>query len=157
MHVAHFKTRALGCKTTAAEGRKCAEVFDLVEGVVLLHELGKLVGREEFTDRRLERARIDERHRSRCLGINHGHAVLDVALHAGKAHAHALFEELAGETDAAEAQVVDVVCLCLGIHIRFCDVCDDADDILERECDIGEIGFLGRKAETAVEMEAADT
>ena len=133
VHVAHFETCSLRCEAAATECRERAEVLYLIEYVVLLHQLRELVRREKLADSCLEGARIDERDRCRCLGVYHRHPVLDVALHAREADAHTLFKQFACKTDAAEAQVVDVVALCARVCIQFGDVCDDAHDVLKRE------------------------
>ena len=131
-------------------------MLHFVQNVVLLHELRELVGREEFAHRRLKRAGIHEVHRKNRLGINHRHSVLDVALHARKADAHAALKKLARKSHATEAQVVDVIRLGGGIRIQLGDVLDDADDILKRERGYAELFLAGGQAETAVEVEAAD-
>ena len=132
-------------------------MFDLIERVVLLHELRELVGREEFADRCLERARVYKRDRRRRFGINHRHTVLDVALHAREADAHALLEEFSPRN--ARGGIQGGRCRPprrWGSCIELRDVDDDADHVFERERGIDEIFLARRKSETAIEVEAAD-
>src|SRR3989344_6427358 len=107
--IAHLKARALRGKTPAAKCTKCAQVFDLIECVVLLHELRELVGGEKFSDGGLERAWIDERNGERRFRIHHRHPVLNVALHTREPYSHTALEELAREAHATESEVVNVI------------------------------------------------
>jgi hypothetical protein len=154
--IAHLEAGALRSEATASECGERAQVLYFVERIVLLHELRELVGREKFSDSGLERARVDERYRRRCLRVHHGHAVLDVALHAREADTHTLFEQFARKTHTAEAEVIDVVRLGDRAHVTFGDVRDNANHVVERKSGVGKIAFLHAQSETAVEMEAAD-
>src|SRR3989338_226708 len=109
-------------------------MFDLIEYVVLLHQLGKLIRSEKFADSRLERTRIYKLNRERCLRIHHRHPILNIALHSGKPDAHSAFEKFSNESHAAESKMIYVVRLGFRVSIKLRDVCHDANDIIKRKC-----------------------
>ena len=119
MHVAHFEAGALASETAWAERRERAHVLEFGKNVLLIHKLRKLVGGEKFMHRCLERTRINKRHRERCFGLRGRHPVLNIALHAAHADAHARLQKFADETHAAETEMVDVVWRAEGSALNF--------------------------------------
>ena len=135
------------------------------QGVVLVHELGQLRGTEELADRCRDRTHVDQGGRGDGLGVLRGHALADDALHAGQANPDLVLDQLADRTQAAVAEVVDVVDLDRDLHAlrgghgALARV--QADEVLDR----GEDVFLGQghvavgvatEAELAVDLVAAD-
>ena len=84
------------------------------EGVGLVHELRELRATEELFDRSHDGADVDERLRGNRLDVLDGHALANHALQAQEADAELILEQFADRTDAAIAEVVDVVDMCEG-------------------------------------------
>ncbi len=155
VHVAHLEARAFAGEAAGTERRYRAKVLELIEDVLLGRELGELVRREEFLYGGCEGARIHELGRERCLDIDRGHLVLDVALHARKADADARFKQLADLAHAAETEVVDVIAFRAGRVIELDDMGNDEDDVVERERADIELFLIHRAAEALVEAVTA--
>ena len=111
VHVAHLEPGAVTGQAAGAQGGQAALMGQLGQGVVLIHELGQGRGAEKLLDGGHHRADVDQRlgsHDVHILGLQ-GHALPDDPLHAGEADAELVLQQLAHRTDAAVAQVVDVV------------------------------------------------
>ena len=111
VHVADLEACAVTGQAAGAQSRQTALVRQLRQRVGLIHELGQRRGAEELLDGRHHRTDVDERLRRDHFHVLRlqGHALADDALHAGKADAELVLQQLAHRTDAAVAQMVDVV------------------------------------------------
>ena len=128
VHVAHFEARALTRQAARAKRRETALVGDLGERVGLVHELRQLRGAEEFAHRGNHRFGVDEVVRHDRVDVDGAHAFLDRALHAHETDAVVVFHQFADRTDAAVAEVVDVVDFALAV-LQVEDDLHDADDV----------------------------
>ncbi len=110
MNVADLESGAFAREAAGTQGGQAALVSDFAERIGLIHELGKLRAAEEFANRGHNRLRIHQvmRHGRGHFLVN-GHLFLDGALHANEPDAELIFQELADRTDAAIAQMIDVV------------------------------------------------
>jgi hypothetical protein len=154
MDVAHFKAGALAVETTRPERGEAALVRDLGEGVDLVHELRQLAAGEEIADDGRQRLRIDEllrRDRIDALVI-HRHALAHETLGAAEADTALVGEQLADGTDAAGAEVIDIVHDALALF--------EADEVLRGGNDIGALEDalldVGLEAELLVDLVTAD-
>ena len=109
MHVTDVKGSAVTGQTAGAQRRQTAAVRQLRQRVVLVSELGELRGAEELPDSRNHRADVDQRLRGQLVVVLRGHALLDDLLHADKADTELVLELLTDRTDAAVAEVVDII------------------------------------------------
>ena len=107
--VANFEARAFARETARPEGRETALVRQFGQRVRLVHELRELRGTEELFDRRDDRTDVDQRLRRDRLDVLHGHALAHDALEAQQADAELVLQQLADRTDAAVAEMIDVV------------------------------------------------
>src|SRR5690606_26155046 len=96
-------------KTTRSKSRQTALVGDFRQRVGLVHELRQLRGAEEFTHSGSSRLGVDQILRHDGVDFDRAHALLDGALHAEQTKAVGVFHEFADGTNAAVAEVVDVV------------------------------------------------
>jgi hypothetical protein len=111
MDVADFEAGAVTGEAPGSEGGQAAFVGQLGQRIDLVHELAQLGAAEEVADDGGERLGIDEllgRHRVHAL-VEERHALLDQTLGAGEADAALVGEQFADRTDAAAAQVIDVI------------------------------------------------
>src|SRR5215470_5348192 len=110
VNVADLESRALARQTARSQRRKTPLVRDLRQRVGLVHELRQLRRAEELADRSHYRLGVDQvvRHRRRHLLV-HAHLFLDGAFHANQSDAELIFEQLADRTNAAIAEMVDVI------------------------------------------------
>ena len=83
----------------------------LGQRVGLIHELRELGTTKEISNDRAQRLRIDEllRGHSVDIDVEQRHALLDQALSARQTNPALVREQFADRTDAATAQMVDVV------------------------------------------------
>ena len=81
----------------------------LSQGVILVHELGKLRRAEEFTNHGSNGTDVDQCLRGQLLVILGGHSLLDDLIHTREANAQLILQLLAHGTDATVAQVVNIV------------------------------------------------
>ncbi len=98
----------------------------------------------------------DEIDRQADVRLDGGHAVLDIALHLGHADAHFLLEQFADKTDAARAEVVDVVFDCVRIIVQFDDMGDDCNQVARVDGLPLHLAFFHRFIEALVKAETAD-
>ena len=75
----------------------------------MVHELRKLRRAEEFTYRRHNWLRIDQVVRHDCVYIDRAHTLFDRTLHTHQTDAVIVFHQLTDRTNAAVAEVVDIV------------------------------------------------
>ena len=153
VHVAHFEAGALARQTAWPEGRETPLVRHFGQRVGLVHELRQLRRPEELANRRHHRLRVDQvvRH-GRGHFLVDRHLFLDRALHADQADAELVLEELADGTDAAVAQVIDVVDV-RGVLAQLQQVADHLVEVLRVQDALVE---RRRQLELGVELEAAD-
>ena len=109
VNVTHVEGCALAGQTSGAEGGHTALMRQLREGVGLIHELAERAGAEELLDARRDGTDIDKALGGDDVEILQGHALADDALHAGKADAELVLQQLADAADTAVAQMVDIV------------------------------------------------
>ena len=109
VNVTDVKARALSRKAARAESGHTALVRQLCQRVGLVHELAQRARTEELLDRGRHGADVDQALRGDDIEILQRHALADHALHAAKADAELVLQQLAHAADAAVAQVVDVV------------------------------------------------
>ncbi len=82
---------------------------DLGERIRLIHELRELRRAEELAHGGRRRLGVDQILRHHGVDIDRGHALLDGALHPEEAQAILVLHQLADRTDAAVAEMIDVV------------------------------------------------
>jgi hypothetical protein len=85
------------------------------ERVGLVHELRELGRPEELAHRGDRGLGVDQVVRHHGRDVDRAHALLHGALHAEQADAVLVLEQLADRTDAAVAEIVDVVDLALAV------------------------------------------
>ena len=115
MHVADFESGALAGQAARAQCRDATLVRDLGQRVVLVHELRELRGAEEFLHGRRDGLRVDHFLRHQRLGLRDRQALLHGALDTHEADAEGVLRHLADATDAAVAEVIDVVHLAVAV------------------------------------------
>ena len=109
MDITDSKAGALPGETTRSKGRNAALVGQLSQRVRLIHELAQLAGAEELLDRRHQWLGVHQLRRGERIGLADRHPLLDDSLEAVEAHPHLVLQQLAHGTNAAVAQVIDVV------------------------------------------------
>ena len=109
VNVANLKASAFARQAARTKRRKAALVRHLGQRVGLVHELAELRGAEEFANRRGGGFRVDQVLRHDRVDLDRGHTLLDRALHPQQADAVLVFHQLADRTDAAVAEMVDIV------------------------------------------------
>ncbi len=109
VHVAHFEAGALTGQAARAQRGDTTLVRDLGQRVVLVHELGQLGGAEELLHRRRHRLGVDQVLGHQALGLGQAQALFHGALDTDQTDAELVLGHLADGTDAAVAQVIDVI------------------------------------------------
>ncbi len=109
MHVAHLEAGALAREAAGSERRETPLVRDLGERVGLIHELRELRGAEELAHRGRRGLGVDQILRHHSVDVDRRHALLDGALHAQQAQPILVLHQFADRSDAAIAEMVDVV------------------------------------------------
>src|SRR5579859_6281314 len=153
VHVAHFEAGALTGQTTRPEGRETALMGDFRQRVGLIHELAELRAAEELTDSGGGRLGIDQIMRHHGVDIDRAHALADGALHAQETQTVLVLHQLAHRTDAAVAEMVDVVDLAMAV-LEVGQHLDHAEDVLLAERADG-VRNLG-EVQARVHLDAAD-
>ena len=152
MNVADFEAGALAGQTARAKSRETALVGDFRQRVHLVHELRQLRGAEEFANRGSSRLGVDQVLRHDRVDLDRRHAFLDRALHAQQAETVLVLHQLADRTDAAVAEVVDVVDLALAVAQVDQHLDHGQDVVLAQDTDgVGDV-----EVETHVHLDAAD-
>ncbi len=134
VHIAHLKSGAVTGQAAGAEGRQTALVLQLGQRVVLIHELGQRRGTEEFLNGRHHRTDIDQRlrcHHIHILALQ-GHALTHHPLHTGETNAELVLQQLTHRTDAAVAQVVDIIGIAK-VVAQAIEVVDGSQNVLHRD------------------------
>ena len=153
VHVAHFEAGALARQTARSERRQTTLVRQLGERIRLIHELRQLRRTEERLDHRADRARVHEiveRDLFR-IGVDR-HALLHQARHAGQTDRELVRDQLADRTNAAVAEVVDVVDVSAAF-VQLDEVADDLDEVFLRQHRV--VGRHGH-AEPLIDLVPAD-
>ena len=151
MHVADFEAGALARQAARSERREPALVRQLGQRVGLVHELRELRRAEERLDHGRHGARVDEVvERDFLRVLVDRHALLDEARHARQAHRELVGDQLAHRTDAAVAQVVDVVGVPAPL-VQFHEVPQDRHEVVDRQDGRAR---RGRQAEALVDLVA---
>ncbi len=134
MHVTHFEAGAIAAEASWPEGGETALVGQFGQRIGLIHELAELRAAEEITDHRAERLRIDELLRGDLVdtGIKQGHALAHQTLGAGEAHAALVGQQFTDRTDAAAAEVIDIVGHPLALA-QFHEILHRGDEVVLRE------------------------
>ena len=130
VHVADFEAGALARQTARSERRQTTLVRQLGERIRLIHELRQLRRSEERLNDRRNRTRIHEiveRDLFR-IGVDR-HALLHQARHAAQADRELVRDQLTDRTNAAVAEVVDVVDVAAAF-MQLDEVADDLDESL---------------------------
>ena len=131
MHVADFEARALARQAARPERRHAALVGDFGQRVVLVHELRQLRRTEELLDRSADRLGVDQILRGQVFGFGECQALADRAFDTDQAGAEHVLGHFTDRTDAAVAQVVDVVGDIFAVA--------DRDDLLHHVGNVGAI------------------
>ncbi len=152
VNVADFEACAFAGKTARAERRHAALVGDFRQRVGLVHELRKLARTEELAHGGHGRLRIDQVVRHDGRNIDAAHALLDGTLHAQKANAILVFQQLAHRTHAAVAEIVDVVDVALAV-LEVDQFLDHGQDVFLAQRGHG---VFGVQLETHVQLHAAN-
>ena len=129
VHITDLKACALTAQTTWTQGRDAALVRHLAQRVGLVHELRQLVRSEEAVDDRAQRLGVDQVGWREHLIVTNVHALPNGAGHPRESHSELRVQLLSNRTNAAVAQVVNVVHVGVAVHKvqqRF----DDADDVV---------------------------
>ncbi len=100
--------------------------------VGLVHELAQWGGAKELLDGRGDGADVDEALGGDDVQILQGHALADHALHARKANAELVLQQLTHAADAAVAQVVDVVGLADAVR-QAVEVVDGGEHVVHHD------------------------
>ena len=154
VNVANLEACALARQTARAQSRQTTLVRDACGGVCLVHELRQLRRAKEFLDGSHNGANVHEALRSDFVRLLHAHALAHNALHARKADAELVLDELADRADTTVAEVVDVVDLiALFALVKGNDVAHGCDDVFNGERRSVEFGI---EAELLVRLVAAD-
>ena len=111
VNVSDFESGTVSGETAGAEGGETTLMCEFCQRVRLIHELGQRRGAEELFDGSDDGTDVDECFRGRLFGVLRGerHSLADDTFHTGEADAELVLEQFADGTDAAVAQVVDVV------------------------------------------------
>src|SRR5690242_5279329 len=126
---------------------------ELGERIDLIHELRQLAASEEIADDSGKRFRIDEllrRHRFDTL-IEERHALFDEAFGAGQADAALVGEQFAHRTDAAAAEMVNIVEAAFALF--------EAEEIFRRHDEVvlgQDTGIVVLETELLVDLVTAD-
>ena len=167
VHIAHLHGGAVAGQAAGAQGRETTLVGHAGQRVVLIHELAQLGGSEELLDGGVDRADVDQGLRGDGLRVLGGHPLADHALHTAQAGAQLVLDQLAHLTDAAVAEVVDVVHVHpqldvlavaaaregLPAGMQGHQVLQGGDDVLGMQAAVVEVGL---KTQLAVDLVAAD-
>jgi len=151
VNVADFEAGAFAGQTARPKGRNAALVGHFRQRVGLVHELRQLRRAEEFTHRSHGRLGVDQVVRHDGRHVDAAHAFLDRALHAQQADAVLVFQQFADRTDAAVAEVVDVVDFALAV-LQVHQFLDHGEDVLGAQ---GGDGVFGVQAQAHVQLDAA--
>ena len=109
MNVANLEACAFAGKAARTKCGKTALVRNASSRVRLVHELRKLRRTEELLDGGHNRADVHQALRRNLIRLLHAHALTYDTLHARKADAELVLNELAYSTDATVAEMVNVV------------------------------------------------
>ena len=128
MYIPHLKTRSLSGKTARTESRQSSLVSQFAQRIVLVHELRELRAAEKFFDSRRDWPDIHQSLRSCRFHILNRHSLLDDSFHPGKADTELILQEFSYGSQAAVAQVVDI--------IHSADIVIEIEDIAHRSDNI---------------------
>ena len=109
MHVTDLHVGTLTGQAAGAQSGQTPLVGQLRQGVGLIHELAQGAGAEELLDGRRNGPDVDEALGRDDIQILNGHALPDDTLHAAKADAELVLQQLAHAAQAAVAQMVDII------------------------------------------------
>ena len=109
VYVAHLETGALAGQAARTQRRDAALVGNFRQGVVLIHELGQLRRPEKLLHRRGHRLGVDQFLGHQAFGLGQTQTLFHGALDTHQADAKHVLRHLADATNAAVAQVVDVI------------------------------------------------
>jgi len=134
VHVADLHVGALAAEAAGAQGGQTPLVGQLGQGVGLVHELAQGAGAEELLDGCGNGPDVDQALGRDNVQILDGHPLPDDPLHAGKADAELVLQQLTHAAQAAVAQMVDIVLLhqAVGQDVHIVDGGEDVvdDDVL---------------------------
>ena len=109
VYVSHLESRTVSGKTARSQCGETSLVGQLAQRVVLVHELGQLGRSEELLHCRRHRLDIDQGLRRDALLVLCRHTLAHDSLQSGQTDPVLVLEQLAHRTDAAVAQMVDVI------------------------------------------------
>ena len=109
MHVTDLHVGTLTGQTAGSQSGQTPLVGQLRQGVGLIHELAQGAGAEELLDGGSDGPDVDEALGRDDIQILNGHALPDDTLHAAKADAELVLQQLAHAAQAAVAQMVDII------------------------------------------------
>src|SRR5699024_4660736 len=109
VHIPDIEGGAVTTQAAGAQGGQAAPAGEIGQGGGPVHELAQGAGAEELLDGGGHRPDVDEGLRADDIQVLDGHPLPDDPLHAGKADAELVLQQLAHAAQAAVAQVVDVV------------------------------------------------
>ena len=115
VHVAYFEAGTLAGQTARTQRREATLMCHLAQRIGLVHELAELAGPKEFAHGRGRRLGVDQVVRHDRVDIDGAHALADRPLHAQQADAVLVLHQLADGTNAAVAEIVDVVDLAAAV------------------------------------------
>ena len=135
VYVTHLKSGTVSGKAAGAKGGKAALMRQLRQRIRLIHKLRQRRGAEKLLDGSQHGANINQRlGRNRCaiLRLKSRHAFAHHALHAGKANAELVLQQFAHRTNAAVAQMVDII-RCSDLVRQAIKVVDGRKNIINRD------------------------
>ena len=151
VNVAHLETGTLAGQTARTEGRETALVRYFGQRVGLVHELREGIRTEERVDDGRNGLGVNQVGRGEDFVVTDIHALANGAAHTGQTDGELIGKLLAHGSDAAVAQVVDVVHLCFRVNQLY-EVLDNLRDVLARQhTDVD----VGGKAELLINTVAA--
>ena len=133
VNVAHVEASPIAAQSPGTECRQAALVRQLRKRIGLIHELRELTPTEELANRRHHwPRRADQTFRRDRLRVLDRHPFANAALEPLKARPDMHLDQLTDGTDAAVAQMVDVVRLAQSIA-KSDHLPDDLDQIFSRQ------------------------
>jgi len=129
VHITHVKAGTVALEAARSQGGKCPLVRQLIQRVGLLHELRELAAPKELAHDRHHRTHVDQRDWRELIRVTDTHALTHHTLHAQKAYAQLVLDQLAHGLDAPVAQVINIIRVFHTI-IDLDHACDDAHQVL---------------------------
>ena len=109
VNIADLERCAVAVQTARPQCRQSSLVGQFCQRIGLIHKLGQLGRAEKFLHRRGHRADIDQVCRRSHIHVLYGHSFANHSFETAHTHAQLVLQQLAHRTQAAVAQMVNVV------------------------------------------------